>query len=190
MTILWVLLEPACSFYELFASLGSPTTGRGIDFAPFWSETRRVLPVMAYIYTEAPPERGTFFRLQERYVRKFGLQAATTSNKGLTRFRQSLHFSFLPNKTRSRSRPSDNKGGRSFRLWDNGGTRSHKKIFRPLGPLFGLKIRGAGPLPYIRHRRLCSPTFGIIFWCSIFNFANRCRWITASVVLGPRPFVH
>ena len=110
MTILWVLLEPACSFYELFASLGSPTPGRGIDFAPFSSETRGVPPPCNGLYTEAPPERGTFFRLQERYVRKFELQAPTTRNKGLTRFRQSLHFSFRLNKTSGGSRPS-NKGG-------------------------------------------------------------------------------
>ena len=78
MTILRVLLEPACSFYELFASLGSPTPGKGIDFAPFWSETRGVPPPCNGLYTEAPPGRGTFFRLQERYVRKFELQAPTT----------------------------------------------------------------------------------------------------------------
>ena len=165
--------------------------GIGYSFCAVFVWNPGCTPALQWPIHRSSARSGTFFRLQERYVRKFGLQAATTSNKGLTRFRQSLHFSFLPNKTRSRSRPSDNKGGGwSFRLWDNGGARSHKKIFRPLGPLFGLKIRGAGPLPYIRHRRLCSPTFGIIFWCSIFNFANRCRWITASVVLGPRPFVH
>ena len=59
MTILRVLLEPACSFYELFASLGSPTPGRGIDFAPFWSETRGVLPVMAYTLKLRP--KGVHF---------------------------------------------------------------------------------------------------------------------------------
>ena len=168
MTILWVLLEPACSFYELFASLGSPTTGRGIDFAPFWSETRRVLPVMAYIYTEAPPERGTFFRLQERYVRKFELQAPTTWNKGSTRFRQSLYFSFRLNKTSSGSRPSDGGGGGGLGHPDSeikGGPGLKKKFSRPFGPLFGLKLRGHGtpPPPSPRYatednRRLCSST--------------------------------
>ena len=54
------------------------------------------------------------------------------------------------------------------------------KNFSALGASFWSKNKRVGPLPYIRHRRLCSPTFGIIFWCSIFNFANRCRWIIAS----------
>ena len=113
--ILWPFYESywnrlTSSFYELFASLGSPIPGRGIDFEPFWSETRGVLPLMAYT-PKLRPKWYIQFRLQERYVRTFGLQAATTSNKGLTRFIQSLHFSFLPNKTRSWSRPSDNEGG-------------------------------------------------------------------------------
>ena len=44
-----------------------------------------------------------------------------------------------------RSRPSDKAGARSSRPWDkeSGG---HKKIFRPFGPQFGLKIRGGPPL--------------------------------------------
>ena len=117
------------------------------------------------LYTEAPPERGRFFRLQERYVRKFKLQAPTTWNKGLTRFRQSPHFSFRPNKTSSGSRPSDKVGGDGHPDSEIKGGPVSKKIFpRPFGPLFGLKLRGdrAPPLSprYVTedNRRLCSPT--------------------------------
>ena len=58
-----------------------------------------------------------------------------------------------------RSRLADNGGGgggRSSSPWDKGGTRAQKKFFLPLGFIFGLKIRGAGPpgpLPWIRHWR-------------------------------------
>ena len=150
MTILRVLLEPACSFYELFASLGSPTPGRGIDFAPFWSETRGVPPPCNGLYTEAPPERGTFFRLQERYVRKFELQAPTTWNKGLTRFRQSLHFSFRLNKTSAGSSPS-NRGGGHPDSEIKGGPGLKKNFFSDLRASFWSKTKGApgspAPLP-------------------------------------------
>ena len=37
------------------------------------------------------------------------------------------------------------RGGRSSRPWDKRGGRSHKKMFRPFRPQFGLKIRGAPP---------------------------------------------
>ena len=41
-----------------------------------------------------------------------------------------------------------------------GRTQSQKKLFRPFGPQFGLKIRGGGrppgPLPWIRHWNMLS----------------------------------
>ena len=57
------------------------------------------------------------------------------------------------------SRPSDKLGrggGRSSRPLDKGESSLQKKIFRPFGPHFRLKIKGggaAGPLPWIRHWR-------------------------------------
>ena len=43
------------------------------------------------------------------------------------------------------SRPSDKGGGGSSRPWDKGGRASKKKLFRPFGPHFRLKIRRGGP---------------------------------------------
>ena len=161
MTILWVLLEPACSFYELFASLGSPTPGRGIDFAPFWSETRGVLLVMAYTLKLRP--KGVHFSgFRKGMFARFELQAPTTWNKGLTRFRQSLYFSFRPNKTSGGSRPSNRGGGGHPDSEIKGGPGLKKKFS---SALFGLKLRGhrAPPPPSPRYatednRRLCSST--------------------------------
>ena len=111
-----------------------------------------------------------YYKLRQyRYVRKFELQAPTTWNKGLTRFRQSLHFSFRLNKTSGGSTPSDKGGGGGGAvtqiLRKRGGPVSKKKFFRPFGPLFGLKLRGGPPPPapsprYATEeiRRLCSPT--------------------------------
>ena len=66
-----------------------------------------------------------------------------------------------------RSRLADNGGvgGRSSSPWDKGGTRAQKKFFLPLGLIFGLKIRGAGPLGP-------SPGFatgGAMIWNSLPN---------------------
>ena len=55
----------------------------------------------------------------------------------------------------SRSRPSHKERGRSSRPWDKGGPGLRKKIFRPFGSQFGLKITRVagppGPLPCICH---------------------------------------
>ena len=42
----------------------------------------------------------------------------------------------------SGSKTLDKRWGRSSKPWDKGGGRSQKKLFRPFGPQFGLKIRG------------------------------------------------
>ena len=155
MTILWVLLDPACSFYEPFAGLGSQAGTRSGDSSHIGIGKSFGLKPGGTpcngLYTEAPPERGTFFRLQERYVRKFELQVPTTWNKGLTRFRQSLYFSFRLNKTSAGSRLSNRGGGGHPDSEIKGGPGLKKNFFSALRASFWSKTKGApdspAPLP-------------------------------------------
>ena len=146
MTILWVLLEPACSFYELFASLGSPTTGRGIDFAPFWSETRGVLPVMAYTLKLRP--KGVHFSGFRKGM--FASSNCKLRRPGIKVWHDSDRASISPSDPIRPVAGPDLQigGGGSSRFWDKGGARSQKIIF--LGP-FWSKTKGApgspAPLP-------------------------------------------
>ena len=132
MTILWVLLEPACSFYELFASLGSPTPGRGIDFAPFWSETRAVLPVMAYTLKLHP--KGVHFSGFRKGM--FASSSCKPQRPRIKVRRDSDRASISPSYLIRQEADADLEMGRggvgSSRFWDKGAARSQKKIF--LGP--------------------------------------------------------
>ena len=131
MTILWVLLEPAWSFYDSFASLGSPTPGRGIDFAPFWSETRGVLPVMAYTLKLRP--KGVHFSGFGKGM--FASSSCKLQRPGIKVWHDSDRASISPSDSIRPVADPDLQmggGGGSSRFWDKGAARSQKKNF--LGP--------------------------------------------------------
>ena len=159
------LIGTGLFFLWAFCKLGFSHPGKGYRFCAVLVWNPGSTPCNG-LYTEAPPERGTFFRLQERYVRKFELQAPTTEV-----WHDSDRASISPSDSiRPVADPDLQMGGGggvgSSRFWDKGGGPVSKKNFsRPFGPLFGLKLRGhrAPPPPSPRYatednRRLCSST--------------------------------
>ena len=71
------LIGTGLFFLWTFCKLGFSHPGKGYRFCAVLVWNPGATPCDG-LYTEAPPKRGTFFRLQERYVRKFELQAPTT----------------------------------------------------------------------------------------------------------------
>ena len=64
-------------------------------------------------------------------------------------------------------------GGQSSRPWDKGGGGLQKDFFRPFGPQFGLKIRGAGP-PGTSPRSTTAIERGVFAIAMIYHVGNYC----------------
>ena len=158
------LIGTGLFFLWAFCKLGFSHPGKGYRFCAVLVWNPGATPCNG-LYTEAPPERGTFFRLQERYVRKFELQAPTTEV-----WHDSDRASISPSGSiRPVPDPDIQIGGGgwgSSRFWDKrGGPVSKKKFFSALRASFWSKTKGApdSPAPSPRYatednRRLCSST--------------------------------
>ena len=139
------LIGTGLFFLWAFCKLGFSHPGKGYRFCAVLVWNPGATPCDG-LYTEAPPERGTFFRLQERYVRKFELQAPTTEV-----WHDSDRASISPsNSIRPVADPDLQMGGGGLGHPDSeikGVLVSKKNFSRTFGPLFGLKLRGHRTLP-------------------------------------------